>query len=280
MLRVYNKYESKADACGILGVAMAPKKKRNNSSDEDELESLCNRYPSAPQAQKPETKPTGSGSGSGSGSGTLAPSKSTLYVSNLDYSLTNSDLHTLFSRFGKIARVTVLKDRETRQSRGVAFVQFVTRGDAVTAAGEMHGKILNGRKLSASIASDNGRAAEFIKKREYKDKSRCYECGAEGHLSYECPKNQLGPRERPPQKKGRRGGGGGGGGGGGEARGDNELEWESGGERFEDDNWASVVDGGAGQRLLLSEELEEEKKRKKIKKAGYFSDESDHDDED
>ncbi|KAK9913175.1 hypothetical protein M0R45_036999 [Rubus argutus] len=239
---------------------MAPKKKRrNNSSDEDELESLCNRYPSAPQVQKPATKPTGSGSGSGSG--TLAPSKSTLYVSNLDYSLTNSDLHTLFSRFGKIARVTVLKDRETRQSRGVAFVQFVTRGDAVTAAGEMHGKILNGRKLSASIAADNGRAAEFIKKREYKDKSR----------------TSWGPRERPPQKKGRRGGGGGG--GGGEARVDNELEWESGGETFEDDNWASVVDGGAGQRLLLSDELEEEKKRKKIKKAGYFSDESDHDDE-
>ncbi|PRQ58731.1 putative transcription factor interactor and regulator CCHC(Zn) family [Rosa chinensis] len=263
---------------------MAPKKKRSNDDDdEDELESLCNRYPSAPQAQKPTTKPTGSGSGSG----TLAPSKSTLYVSNLDYSLTNSDLHTLFSRFGKIARVTVLKDRDTRRSRGVAFVQFVTRDDAVRSAREMHGKILNGRKLSASIAEDNGRAAEFIKKREYKDKSRCYECGAEGHLSYECPKNQLGPRERPPQKKVRRGGGGGGGGGGGrggEARGEDEGEWESGGERFEDDNWASVVDGGAGQRLLLSEEEEEEeeekKRKKKIKKAGYFSDESDHDDED
>ncbi|KAL6123919.1 hypothetical protein ACLB2K_076435 [Fragaria x ananassa] len=255
---------------------MAPKKKRNatNSDDDDELDSLCSRYPSAPQAQKP-TKPIGSGSGSGS---TLAPSKSTLYVANLDYSLTNSDLHTLFSRFGKIARVTVLKDRHTRRSKGVAFVQFVTRDDAVASAREMHGKILNGRKLSASIAADNGRAAEFIKKREYKDKSRCYECGAEGHLSYECPKNQLGPRERPPQKKPRRGGGGGR--GGGEARGEDEVEWESGGERFEEDNWASVVDGGAGERLLLSEEMEEEKKRKKVKKGGYFSDESDHDDED
>lgn len=246
-------------------------KKKKNSSDEDEDETFYYRYASAPETRKPATKQ------SGSGSGTLAPSKSTLYVSNLDYSLTNSDLHTLFSHFGKIARVTVLKNRETRQSRGVAFVQFVSRTDAVSAAGEMHGKILNGRKLSASIASDNGRAAEFIKKREYKDKSRCYECGEEGHLSYECPKNQLGPRERPPPKRVRRGGGGG---GGSAAARVEEAEGDSGGERFEDDNWASVVDSGADQRLLVGEELEEKKRKKGVKKASYFSDESDNDDED
>lgn len=52
----------------------------------------------------------------------------------------------------------------------------------------MDKKILNGRTLSASIAADNGRAAEFIKKRVYKDKSKCYECGEDGHLSYECPR--------------------------------------------------------------------------------------------
>ncbi|CAB4270473.1 unnamed protein product [Prunus armeniaca] len=250
---------------------MVEKKKKKNSSDEDEDETFYYRYASAPETRKPATKQ------SGSGSGTLAPSKSTLYVSNLDYSLTNSDLHTLFSHFGKIARVTVLKNRETRQSRGVAFVQFVSRTDAVSAAGEMHGKILNGRKLSASIASDNGRAAEFIKKREYKDKSRCYECGEEGHLSYECPKNQLGPRERPPPKRVRRGGGGG---GGSAAARVEEAEGDSGGERFEDDNWASVVDSGADQRLLVGEELEEKKRKKGVKKASYFSDESDNDDED
>lgn len=250
---------------------MVEKKKKKNSSDEDEDETFYYRYTSAPETRKPATKQ------SGSGSGTLAPSKSTLYVSNLDYSLTNSDLHTLFSHFGKIARVTVLKNPETRQSRGVAFVQFVSRTDAVSAAGEMHGKILNGRKLSASIASDNGRAAEFIKKREYKDKSRCYECGEEGHLSYECPKNQLGPRERPPPKRVRRGGGGG---GGSAAARVEEAEGDSGGERFEDDNWASVVDSGADQRLLVGEEMEEKKRKKGVKKSSYFSDESDNDDED
>ncbi|XP_031737364.1 U11/U12 small nuclear ribonucleoprotein 31 kDa protein-like [Cucumis sativus] len=156
----------------------------------------------------------------------------------------------------EIARVTVLKDRQTRKSRGVAFVQFISQDDAVKAAKQMHGKILNGRVLKAAIATDNGRAAEFIRKRVYKDKSRCYECGAiDGHLSYECPKNQLGPRERPEPKRVRRGGVG--------AR--HEEDWGSDvGEGFEDDNWASVVDGDADQRLLTGgENIVEKKKRRK-----------------
>ena len=34
-----------------------------------------------------------------------------------------------------------------------------------------------GRTIKCSIAKDNGRAAEFIRRRDYPDKSRCYECG-------------------------------------------------------------------------------------------------------
>ncbi|XP_057780120.1 U11/U12 small nuclear ribonucleoprotein 31 kDa protein-like [Salvia miltiorrhiza] len=162
-----------------------------------------------------------------------ARTKETLYVSNIDYNLTNSDLHTIFSTFGKLAKVTVLKDRATRQSKGVAFVLFVRREDAARAAKEMDGKILNGRTLRASIAGDNGRATEFIKKKVYKDKSRCYECGEEGHLSYECPRNFLGPRELPPPpKKGRRGGSS-----GGESRG-RDFEGEAAGG-----NWGELKSG-------------------------------------
>lgn len=63
-----------------------------------------------------------------------------------------------------------------------------------------------GRVLTCRIANDNGRSSEFIRKRTYPDKSRCYECGQLGdHLSYQCPKNVLGPREPPkPSKKKRR----------------------------------------------------------------------------
>ncbi|KAI5420564.1 hypothetical protein KIW84_044386 [Lathyrus oleraceus] len=176
--------------------------------------------------------------------------------------------------FRRIARVTVLKDRHTRLSRGVAFVQFVSRNDAQRAVAEMNKKILNGRTLTASIAADNGRAPEFIRKRVYNTESAlCYECGGHGHLSYECPKNQLGSRPRPQPKKPRRGFSGlrdrd------GEEEGDEEEE--EGGQiaaKQFDDNWAFVVDDEAGERLLGrnrndDEGLDNNKTKKKGKKAG------------
>ncbi|OIV95479.1 hypothetical protein TanjilG_23922 [Lupinus angustifolius] len=268
------------------------RKKKDSDSDEDDIfyyrycsssssNQNLNQNPS--QCHSQSQSQSQSQNNNNKGSSALAPSKSTVYVSNIDYSLTNSDLHTLFSTFGRIARVTVLKDRHTRQSRGVAFIQFVSRDDACSAASQMHQKILNGRTLTASIASDNGRAPEFIKKRVYSDTGRCFECGESGHLSYDCPRNQLGPRERPAPKRVRRGGGRGGGSGGrGFQRNEEDDEEEEeedvrGGERFEDDNWASVVDDKADERLL---ERNEKVVAKKGKKVGYFSDESgDEDDE-
>lgn len=253
-------------------------------SDNDDDETFYYRYSStgtAPQPSSTATKPSRGAPGSGG----LAPSKSTVYVSNIDYNLTNSDLFTIFSTFGKVAKVTVLKDRDTRQSRGVAFILFVTRDDALKAARSMDKKILNGRTLQASIAADNGRATEFIRKKVYKDKSRCYECGEEGHLSYECPKNFLGPRERPLAKKGRRGDVE-------ESRGksyepmfrktvaeEEEEEEEEDGGSFQMENWASAVDGGgAEERLLMGGEKGGVTREKKEKKKGYFSDESDDED--
>ncbi|KAL5078888.1 hypothetical protein RYX36_007309, partial [Vicia faba] len=65
-----------------------------------------------------------------------------------------------------------------------------------------------------------------------------------------------------------------------------EEEEESGqiaAEEFEG-NWASVVDDEAGERLLGrngndGEGFDNKKTKKKGKRAGYFSDESDHDDD-
>ena len=106
----------------------------------------------------------------------------------------------IFEKYGKVGKVTIIKDKHTRQSKGVAFVLFVDRSSAHRAIHALHSKELFGRSLKVCIASDNGRTTEFIKRRDYKDKSRCYECGEYGHLSYKCPMNSLGDREQPLKK--------------------------------------------------------------------------------
>ncbi|XP_018018487.1 zinc finger CCHC-type and RNA-binding motif-containing protein 1 isoform X2 [Hyalella azteca] len=130
----------------------------------------------------------------------LAPSRSTVYISNLPFSLTNQDLHQIFDKFGKLIKVTIVRDKVTRKSMGTAFLLYLTRTEALACVSAVNKTELMGRTLTAAMAKDNGRAAEFIKRKEYPDKSRCYECGELGHLSYSCPKNALGARE-PPKKK-------------------------------------------------------------------------------
>jgi U11/U12 small nuclear ribonucleoprotein SNRNP31 len=111
-----------------------------------------------------------------------------------------------------------MKDKETRQSKGVAFALFLNQKGAHTAVNALHNKEVQtawqlhsvsafrfcmqlfGRTLKCSVAKDNGRTPEFIRRKTYPDKSRCYECGEFGHLSYQCPKNAFGDRDLPEKK--------------------------------------------------------------------------------
>lgn len=211
-------------------------------------------------------------------SGGLAPSKSTVYVSNLPFSLTNNDLHKLFTKYGKVVKVTVVKDKDTRQSKGVAFVLFLDRESAHNCARAINNKQLFGRTVKASIAIDNGRAAEFIRRRNYIDKSKCYECGDTGHLSYACPKNMLGEREPPKKKEKKKKK---------KAPQPEHVEEESE-EEGEDPALDSLSQAIAFQQARIDEEKEKQRKaqedgsrasassdskKPRIKKSAYFSDE-------
>lgn len=133
-------------------------------------------------------------------SGGIVPSRSTVYMSNLPFSLTNNDIHKLLQSYGKIVKVTVMKDKKTRRSRGVAFILFLKPEEAAFCARSVNNTQIGGRTIRSSIAVDNGRSTEFIRRKDYPDKSQCYECGQEGHLSYACSHNTLGPRDPPPKK--------------------------------------------------------------------------------
>ncbi|XP_008313990.1 zinc finger CCHC-type and RNA-binding motif-containing protein 1 [Cynoglossus semilaevis] len=213
-------------------------------------------------------------------SGGLAPSKSTVYVSNLPFSLTNNDIHKLFTKYGKVVKVTIVKDKVTRLSKGVAFVLFLDRESAHNCARTINNKQLFGRTVKASIAVDNGRAPEFIKRRNYTDKTKCYECGDSGHLSYACPKNMLGEREPPKKKEKKKK----------KAKKDDHVEEDEqeSEEEGEDPALDSLSQAIAFQQARIEEEDKQKKqmpssqghastsadsKKPRIKKSAYFSDE-------
>jgi len=175
----------------------------------------------------------------------------------------------IFEAFGKLAKVTIVRDKVTRESKGVAFVLFVIPEDAQRASKELNDTALNGRTIKCSIAVDNGRAREFIKKKIYTEKSRCYECGEEGHLSYKCPKNLLGDRQKPQakQSKKRRKK---------EKDANEDKTQESGGEEEEGPENAEDYDDFYEQKLVTFDNQPRSKARQsspKKRKSGYFSDE-------
>jgi len=75
-----------------------------------------------------------------------------LFVGNLSWDATDNDLKDIFSKFGELSEVTVLKERDTNRSKGFGFVTFANDSEADTAVNEMHGKEYMGRNLTVNEA--------------------------------------------------------------------------------------------------------------------------------
>jgi RNA recognition motif-containing protein len=74
-----------------------------------------------------------------------------LYVGNLPFSATESELNTLFSEYGEVSSVAVVTDRETGRPRGFGFVEMDSDG-AAKAIGALNEKDFNGRNLTVNEA--------------------------------------------------------------------------------------------------------------------------------
>jgi RNA recognition motif-containing protein len=88
-----------------------------------------------------------------------------LYVGNLPFSATESDLRSLFERHGRIASVNVITDRETGRARGFAFVEMEEASDCANAIRALDGADLGGRSLRVSEAQDKRSGGGFGRNR-------------------------------------------------------------------------------------------------------------------
>lgn len=72
-----------------------------------------------------------------------------LYVGNIPYTATESDLTRLFSEAGKVKKISIIID-ENKQSRGFAFVEMSTPAEASKAKEMLNGHQFKGRTLKVA----------------------------------------------------------------------------------------------------------------------------------
>lgn len=75
-----------------------------------------------------------------------------LYVGNLSYSTTEEELRTLFAQAGAVTEVAMIKDRDTGQSKGFAFVTMATQQDVEKAIKMFNGYSLGNRQIRVNVA--------------------------------------------------------------------------------------------------------------------------------
>ncbi len=83
-----------------------------------------------------------------------------LYVGNLPFSTTEDELRSMFAQAGTVVSVSLIRDRDTKRSRGFAFVELSTQAEAEKAVSLFNNSMLDNRTLKVNLArpkEDNGK---------------------------------------------------------------------------------------------------------------------------
>ena len=75
-----------------------------------------------------------------------------LYVGNLAYNVTEEDLQTMFSEFGEVVSVNIIKDKYSGQSKGFGFVDMPNNSEADKAIKALNGSEFMGRRIKVNQA--------------------------------------------------------------------------------------------------------------------------------
>lgn len=76
-----------------------------------------------------------------------------IFVGNLPFSATETDLRGLFEAHGAVTSARIITDRETGRSRGFGFVEMED-ADATAAIEALNGKDLKGRPMKVNQAEE------------------------------------------------------------------------------------------------------------------------------
>ncbi|MBW8360194.1 MAG: RNA-binding protein [Weeksellaceae bacterium] len=75
-----------------------------------------------------------------------------IFISNLNYSVVESELQALFENYGEVESAKVISDRETGRSRGFGFVEMPNNDEALKAIEELNQQEFKQKVLNVSEA--------------------------------------------------------------------------------------------------------------------------------
>ena len=75
-----------------------------------------------------------------------------LFVGNLSFNTTETQLRDMFSAHGVVAEVNLMMDRETGRPRGFGFITMSSDEEAQKAIEGLNGKDMDGRALTVNVA--------------------------------------------------------------------------------------------------------------------------------
>jgi RNA recognition motif-containing protein len=84
-----------------------------------------------------------------------------IYIGNLPWSVTESELNAMFAKFGAVESAAVVTDRETGRSRGFGFVEMADAGDADKAIQALDGTDMGGRPLRVNEAQQREKRGRY-----------------------------------------------------------------------------------------------------------------------
>jgi RNA recognition motif-containing protein len=75
-----------------------------------------------------------------------------IYVGNFSFSMTETELRSLFQSYGQVESASLVNDRDTGRSRGFGFVEMADNGEADKAIAALNGTDSGGRPLTVNEA--------------------------------------------------------------------------------------------------------------------------------
>ncbi len=94
-----------------------------------------------------------------------------IYVGNFSRDVTEEDLRQAFEAFGRVASVSVIKDKFSGESRGFGFVEIPEKAEAQAAISGLNGKELKGQTLTVNEARPRTERRGSTEKRGGRDRS-------------------------------------------------------------------------------------------------------------